>query len=670
MERMSLRAVPPADLSKDRLKRRSPRLIVAILLLTVSLLTACSKDSDPGPDKPPATADQTAQLLAQGLSNGHLEGIRFDGLEIQQVNDQLETITAGMGDVRPAVTTSAAAVQGDHASVTLEHSWAIPAVKDPWTFQSTATMTLKDNLWQVNWSPGIVYPEVTTGTRLIRSQTQGERGEILAGDTTPIVSKRPVVRIGLDKTLVAPAKQQSSAIALAKLLEIDQETFAQRVKAAGPQAFVEAIVYREDATNRPRKAELKAIPGARSIASMSMLAPTREFARQLLGNVGDASKELIDESKGAIVAGDQVGQSGLQRRYDEQLRGTSGVKVQIVAAKATANPARPAQTPSPSPSAEPEPKTIFETKPTDGTSLQTTLDIDLQTAAEQIVAGVKSASAVVAIKPSSGAVLAAASGQGSEGQSIATIGQYPPGSTFKIISALALIRSGLTPDSTVDCPRTVRVDGREFENYDDYPASGIGKINLRTAIAQSCNTAIINERDRVNPEQLAEAAASLGLGMDYDVGFPAYFGSVPTDESKTGHAAALIGQGKVQASPLVMATVAASVQEGRTVLPHLIEKQIAKSTAQPLTAKEAEDLRGLMKAVVDQGSGRFLNDLGGPEIGAKTGTAEYGPNTPPETHAWMIAFQGDLAIAVFVGEGQSGSTTAGPLLEKLLKAAR
>jgi cell division protein FtsI/penicillin-binding protein 2 len=152
------------------------------------------------------------------------------------------------------------------------------------------------------------------------------------------------------------------------------------------------------------------------------------------------------------------------------------------------------------------------------------------------------------------------------------------------------------------------------------------------------------------------------------VGFPSFFGSVPQDKSATGQAAALIGQGKVQVSPLAMASVAASVAAGKTVLPRLVSDKEVSPKAQPLTSAEARQLREMMGAVVAEGSGRFLGSLQPPSVIAKTGTAEYGTADPPKTHAWMIAARGDMAVAVFVGDGDSGSKTAGPLLQKYLKA--
>jgi cell division protein FtsI/penicillin-binding protein 2 len=132
----------------------------------------------------------------------------------------------------------------------------------------------------------------------------------------------------------------------------------------------------------------------------------------------------------------------------------------------------------------------------------------------------------------------------------------------------------------------------------------------------------------------------------------------------------MIGQGKVEASPMAMAAVVASVAGGETVIPHLVDGHQGTSTARPLTKQEAQQLRQMMRAVVKEGSGRVLGNLAGPAVMAKTGTAEYGRSEPLKTHAWMIAAQGDLAVAVFVNDGKSGSQTAGPLLRTLLAKAR
>ncbi len=222
------------------------------------------------------------------------------------------------------------------------------------------------------------------------------------------------------------------------------------------------------------------------------------------------------------------------------------------------------------------------------------------------------------------------------------------------------------------CTETITVDGRRFTNYSDYPSRAIGDIPLRSAIANSCNTAMIATRDKAPQDQLADAAAALGLGPDLDLGYPAFLGSVPDQAEGTERAASMIGQGRIEASPLAMAVVAASIAKGERVTPTLLAESPTKAGAAakaPLTAGEASQLQQMFRAVVTDGSGRFLSDVPGGPVSAKTGTAEFGTDNPPKTHAWMIATQGDLAVAVFVGEGESGSQTAGPLLEEFLRAA-
>jgi cell division protein FtsI/penicillin-binding protein 2 len=250
------------------------------------------------------------------------------------------------------------------------------------------------------------------------------------------------------------------------------------------------------------------------------------------------------------------------------------------------------------------------------------------------------------------------------------VGRAAPGSTFKVVSALALLRAGLSPESSVKCLPKVTVNGRKFSNYSDYPRNHMGTITFRTAVAQSCNTAFIGQRGKLDKFALRDAAVSLGFGTDYDVGFSSFFGSVPNDPTATGRAAAMIGQGKVEASPMAMAAVVASVAAGETVVPHLIDGTQAAPKGKPLTGQEARQLRQMMRAVVTDGSGRVLGNLAGPPVMAKTGTAEYGASKPLKTHAWMIAAQDDLAVAVFVNDGKSGSKTAGPLLRTFLAKAR
>ena len=619
-----------------------PLTSVVAAALAAGLLVGCSGQDDPPED--------TAARLATALEEGSLPSGLFEGGSPQQ---DYAAIVAALDPAGPTVEVGGVEEQDDTAVATLEWVWEVEGRR--WSYSSSAELT-RDETWQVRWDPAIVEPTLVEGERLVVSTTAAPRGDVLGAGGRPLVTERPVLRYGIDKTKVRPARAATSARRAAELLGVTPGPFVAAVRSAGKDAFVEAIVLRpEDA--RGVDPAYASVPGAVAIADELPLASTREFAAAVLGRVGPATAELIEESDGRLQVGDVVGLSGLQQRYDEQLAGTPGVEVSAVG--------------------QDDSRALFTDDPVPGKPLRTTLDPALQTAAERVLAVSDPdepgpATAVVALRPSTGAVLAAANGPGAEGLNVATYGQYAPGSTFKVVSSLALLRSGLTPQGVVTCPPSLVVDGKTFTNYSDYPTSELGRITLRDAVAHSCNTAFIGSRDRLDEGALADAAASLGFGVDHDLGFPAYFGEVPAPRSETEAAADLIGQGTVLASPMAMATVAASVSAGRTVVPHLVAGYEPEADpATPLTPAEARSLRELMRAVVTEGSGSLLAGLPG-AVGAKTGTAEYGdpgPGGELSTHAWMIATQGDLAVAVFVETGVSGSRTAGPLLQRFLQSA-
>ncbi len=620
-------------------------------VVLVGVASACSAlggdDTDPAAD--------LADDLAAALSEHSLGEVPL-GDEAQRA--AFAELVAPLDEVPVAVEATSVEVVEEEgwADVTLAWRWDVTA-DAPWEYDTSVRLAQggeDPQEWRVEWSPEAFAPGLAEGETVGLRTLTPQRGDITGDGGEVLVTERPVLRYGLDKTKVEGTQVARSARRIARVLDVDVAAYAERAEAMGAEAFVEAVVLREDDALEVLPA-FREVPGALAVRDTLPLAPTREFAAALLGRVGPATAEVVEESGGSIVAGDEVGLSGLQARYDEQLRGSPGTAVVARGADDVL-------------------RTLFEVPATDGADLVTTLSADLQQRAEAALATLGAgapAAALVAIRPSDGAVLATANGEGAAGADLAATGQYAPGSTFKVVSSLALLRSGLAVDDVVSCPATTVVDGRSFKNYDDYPSTALGDIPFVQAIAQSCNTALIANADRLGAGDLSAAAAALGLGVDHDLGFGVYFGQVPPAETETGAAADLIGQGTVLASPFAMATVAASVAAGRTVLPVLLPEHEVQQVAPevPLTGQEAGTLRGLMRAVVTTGSGRFLLDVPG-EIGAKTGTAEYGePDASGDlpTHAWMIATRGDLAVAVFVETGVSGSQTAGPVLEAFLR---
>ena len=177
---------------------------------------------------------------------------------------------------------------------------------------------------------------------------------------------------------------------------------------------------------------VRRVKGGAVIAGELPLAPTKGFAAPILGSVGEVTAEMIEENPDVYEIGDIAGLSGLQARYDEQLRGTPGQAVNAVGSDGKT-------------------RELFRYDAVDGQPLQLTMDERFQIAAEQALANVGPASALVAIRPSTGEILAAANGPGTGGLNIATFGQYAPGSTFKSVSSLALLRAGDTPETVVPC---------------------------------------------------------------------------------------------------------------------------------------------------------------------------------------------------------------------------
>ncbi len=636
---------------------RVRRLVALLTAVTLVFGTSgCTGDSSESPEPGDTTsAEGAAQTLADALVSGDFGEVRFTEQDPAVVTERYAAVVEGLEGLTPTVSVADVSEgDGEAQSATATLDWTWPVGPDGWQYSSNATFTETDGEWLVDWDTSIVEPSLGESSTLDLVTLRAKRGDILGAGGLALVTNRPVVRIGIDRTKVGPGRAVASARALARLVDVDVASYAKRVEASGPLAFVEAIVYRQDEVPRGVLGGVRGIKGGAVLAGELPLAPTRGFAAPILGSVGEVTAEMIEENPG-FKPGDVAGLSGLQARYDEQLRGSPGRAVNAVGSDGKT-------------------RELFRVDAIDGQPLELTMDERLQVAAETALSSVGPAAALVAIKPSTGEILAAANGPGAGGLNIATYGQYAPGSTFKSVSSLALLRAGVSPNTVVPCTSSVVVDGKRFENYDDYPASALGDIPLRTALANSCNTAFISQRGKLSNDALVEAAASLGMGVDHDLGFPAYFGSVPRvapQGGETEKAADLIGQGKILASPMVMAAVIASVQAGQLVVPSLVrsvESGPPEGVEGPGPA-EASALKSMLRGVVTGGSGSFLADVPGPPVIAKTGTAEYvADGGGLRTHAWMIAAQGDLAVAVFVEDGASGSGTAGPILEEFLRA--
>lgn len=355
---------------------------------------------------------------------------------------------------------------------------------------------------------------------------------------------------------------------------------------------------------------------------------------------------------GTVDPGTGKGESGLQARYDERLTGGKGPQKGVVVADRGTGKAV---------------KKLSKVKRTKGRPIRTTIDPRVQRAAADALSDVKKKASIVALDPRTGKILAAANRPG--GMNSALEGRYPPGSTFKVVTTAALLDKGLKPTDPAACPKFTRVNGQRFENQDQFTLPG--NSTFRDVFAQSCNTYFVGARGKLSNSALRDAAQSFGIGGEWDVGATTYDGSVPVNNSDNDKAAAVIGQARVQASPLVMASIAATVDSGTFHQPVLVPGEVKKKYVAPrkLSSGVVSHLRSLMREVVTSGSGHALKNLPGGQH-AKTGTAEFGTDDPPRTHAWMIGYQDSgspVAWAVLLEDGGSGGSDAGPVAARFLK---
>ncbi|MEU8169231.1 penicillin-binding transpeptidase domain-containing protein [Micromonospora sp. NPDC049004] len=627
-------------------------------LLTAGVLSACSGDDGP---------ERSADAFLAGWRSGDLQAVAMvdtTGAKVPaaEVTKEIKELSGELAATPPAL-----ARQGEPkitkniATTTIRVDWSLPG-QAHWTYDRELRLVKgDDDQWQVMWEPRVLHEQLTKGDRLGLRRDTGPRAGLLDAAGTPIVAPRPVVRVGVQpnqvtdiKKLVKDLDAAFKAIRPALVPAVDLGDLPKRVAEADPGALVEVVTLREDAY-RQIKPRIYDLPGTKFVSDKLDLAPTREFARALLGSVDQAQADDLAAHPDRYVVGDLVGHGGLQGRYDERLRGAPGLTVVVE---------RPAEDGKLAPTGA----ELFRREPQPGQALKTTLDVATQNAADAALRAEPHRSALVAVRVSDGAVLAAANGPGPAGENLAFTAQVPPGSTFKMVSALGLLdRGAVTLDGPVECKKTFTVDGRSFKNSDNFE---LGSVPFRTEFAKSCNTAFASLAPKLGGDGLAAAGRSLGLEGQWDLGVDAFTGKVSTGGSPAEQAAASFGQGTTLVSPLAMAGATAAVARGAFIQPKLlVDPAPAKPavTDGPLKPQSIEPLRTMMREVVTAGTGSALKDVPGGEVYGKTGTAEYDDN-PAHTHAWFVGWRGDVAFAVFVEKGGASTASAVPIAERFLRA--
>ena len=510
------------------------------------------------------------------------------------------------------------------------------------------------------------------------------RGLILDRAGRVLASSRPVFSAYILPVKVEDA--QATARTIASLLNMDVNTIYQKILKQKERAY-EPLLIRDhlpfsviSAIEEQSHKLPGFVVGARNIRSYNY----GSLASHVVGYIGEIDKEtLAQKSLEGYHQGNWIGLAGIERYYESYLRGIDGG--QQIEVDSLGRPT----------------KAIGNIEPIPGNNVTLTLDLELQKVAEAALGNRKGA--VVVIDPTNGEVLVLASHPGFDPNFfIAPISDekwkkfheggnplhnralfgYPPGSTFKIVSAITALENNF--NQIIDrfyCPGYFLIGNRHAQCWKAH-----GTINFFDAMVFSCDVVFYTVGLKAGPDLIHRAGDALGLGSKTNIDFPGETaGTLPSSKWKQrvmkepwypGDSINLgIGQGFLQITPIQLAqAMCVLANRGFAYQPHLLKEvtspeqkllysyqpQIARKVS--LKSETWDYLRDSMTQVVERGTG-VATKIAGVKIAGKTGTAEDPPRRQP--HAWFVTYAPveapRLAMAVFVESGGHGGTAAAPI---------
>jgi len=478
-----------------------------------------------------------------------------------------------------------------------------------------------------------------------------------------------------------PAEWAETAKRLAPILQIPASEILDKLKQAGYRSAMPIRITRD--LNLPAFVKLaeksSQFPGVEIRGESSRFYPNGKMAAHVLGYISEATAEDLKANPGYPM-GMLVGQMGIEQLANKTLQGVWGG--QIVEVDASGQ----------------EVENLGIKPPISGESVRLTLDAAVQKTAEKALGNRRGAVVVLDVK--TGGVLALASGptfdpnlftrriskaawqqlQQQENPFLNRALQgYPPGSTFKVVTAAAAMQSGkFSPSSTLMTYAAINLGGHLFHEH----GAAQGVIGFRDALAFSSNTFFYQLGLSTGPEQISKWGKRMGIGTITDLGLDGgSHGMLPTPAEKEklfnepwygGDTVSMsIGQGLVQVTPLELAVIYAAIANGGyRVKPHLLTSQTGEKRAQKIGLDPAvlDVIKEGLKAVVQQGTARRLNDGTIPLTAGKTGTAEVlGQRDNSLFAGFAPAYKPQIAIAVVVENGGYGAESAVPIAHEVYK---
>ena len=559
-------------------------------------------------------------------------------------------------------------------------------------------------LWHLQIREGTYYRNLSENNRTRSVLIEPARGLIY--DRNGLLLANNLPSFTLYVTLEDVKDREHLINGLQTLIGLDADMVRKKLSERGnkliPRKIKGALTLREAALIESHRLDL---PGVMIQAEAQRNYPAGVNAAHVSGYVGEVSADQLDrEENSDLHQGSIVGQYGIEKTYDRFLRGRAGQK--SIEVDATGQ----------------EKRTVQVQKPEAGDDLYMTIDLRLQRTAEQLLG--QEAGAIVALNPKNGEILALASrpvfdpnvlsreltakqweeivrNEGRPLNNRAMQGQYPPGSTFKIVMAAAALETKtVEPTTKIHCTGGYQF-GRRL--YHDWKAGGHGYMDLRQAIVHSCDVYFYTVGQRMGIDTIASFAARFGLGRETGIELPSErVGIVPSTvwKEKVRHEqwfpgdtiSAAIGQGYVTVTPLQMAHLIGLVaNDGFSYRPRLLRAILDRATGQLQDVKPVAENRisfkrgtldvirdGLAGVVTEGTATRAKSPL--VAIAGKTGTAQTAAlRTGPEKdipkrfrdHAWFVAYapveDPRIAVAVLVEHMGHGGSAAAPLAKQVIE---
>ncbi|MEU2120778.1 penicillin-binding transpeptidase domain-containing protein [Nocardia niwae] len=568
---------------------RTNRKSLVLFAAPVLVLAACSS----GPDQP----DTVAAQFAEALNSDDIAAAAALTDNPASASDTLGALYQGLGkDVRFEVRSV------DDNGFALAATWKLgDDGKSEWTYITNGTAHDDGNGWRVKWDPATVAPGLAAGP-LSYSRVYPAPSRILDAAGGELMTEQIVTLV-----TVAPSADLTAVADLLGPLAPGLTTQSLQAELVAAQGKPVTAISLRETDLAPIRDRLSALPGVTLAPQTRLLTTDKALAAPTLSGLAELWQQSADAHAGWAVR---------------------------------------AQTPQGT-------ERVAGTDPTPTADIATTLDLGVQRAAEAALAPLAQPAAIVALRPSTGAVVAIAQNAAADAQGpIALTGLYPPGSTFKTVTVSAALQAGtVTPDTVLPCPGTANIEGRRIPNDNNFD---LGSVPLHTAFARSCNTTMGALAVQLPADALTKAAAQVGLGIDYVTpGLTTVTGKVPAAGTSALRVESAIGQGQVTASPFGMALLAASIARGAVPAPTLVAGKPGTPDRSPdaLPPQVDDQLKAMMRETITDGTATQLRDL--PGLLGKTGTAEYIDDA--HAHGWFVGIDGDLAFSVFISDAGSSA---------------